>query len=61
MSWLGIGGGILVLLVPLESIILETIFLAEGFPSFCLPFFLALFQLIVRCIVLLLHRLPRFF
>jgi len=33
------GGGILLLLVPLESIILETIFLAEGFPSFCLPFF----------------------
>ena len=33
------GGGILLLLVLLESIILETIFLAEGFPSFCLPFF----------------------
>ncbi len=32
-------GGILLLLVPLDSSILETIFLAEGFPSFCLPFF----------------------
>jgi hypothetical protein len=30
------GGGFL--LVFLESTILETIFLAEGFPSFCLPF-----------------------
>ena len=33
------GRGILLLLVPLENIILETFFLAEGFPSFCLPFF----------------------
>ena len=39
---------------------METIFLDEGIPSFCLPFF-GYFQLIVRCIVLLLHRLPRFF
>ena len=32
-------GGDILLLVPLESIILETIFLAKCFPSLYLPFF----------------------
>ena len=48
------------LLVPLESIILETISWLKASLLFVFHF-LVLFRLIVRCIVLLLHHLPRFF
>jgi hypothetical protein len=37
-------GGIYCFLFLLESTILETIFLAEGFPSFSLPFFWLFFS-----------------
>jgi hypothetical protein len=55
------GGGDSIASCSFGGTFVETIFFDEGFPSFCLPFFSVLFQLIVRCIVLLLHCLPRFF
>ena len=60
---LGGGGGIYYSIASCSfgGTFVETIFLDEGFPSFFVFHFSVLFQLIVRCIVLLLHRFPRFF
>ena len=48
------------LLVPLEALLWRQFSWMKASLLFVFHF-LVLFQLIVRCIVLLLHRLPRFF
>ena len=51
--------GVLLLLVPLEALLWRQFSWMKASLLFVFHF-LVLFQLIVRCIVLLLHRLPRF-
>jgi hypothetical protein len=53
-------GGVLLLLVPLEALLWRQFSWMKASLLFVFHFSV-LFQLIVRCIVLLLHRLPRFF
>jgi len=52
--------GILLLLVPLEALLWRQFSWMKASLLFVFHF-LVLFQLIDRCIILLLHRLPRFF
>ena len=52
--------GVLLLLVPLEALLWRQFSWMKASLLFVFHFSV-LFQLIVRCIVLLLHRLPRFF
>ncbi len=56
----GLRWGVLLLLVPLEALLWRQFSWMKASLLFVFHFSV-LFQLIVRCIVLLLHRFPRFF
>ena len=60
LRWWGAVFIILLLLVPLEALLWRQFSWMKASLLFVFHFSV-LFQLIVRCIVLLLHRLPRFF